>query len=99
MTSDFSCSVRLSIVQQVGDSNIDSGKAIQSRKCNNCIAVAGMLLANAKAYNFSRDFNITAPISTKFNGGYKLPLTNHQPTKNPESALAHSKKVGSLTLW
>jgi beta-glucosidase/6-phospho-beta-glucosidase/beta-galactosidase len=35
-----------------------------------------MLLANAKAYHLARSLNITAPISIKFNGGYKIPLTN-----------------------
>lgn len=35
-----------------------------------------MLLANGKAYQLARSMNITAPISIKFNGGWKLPLTN-----------------------
>ncbi|KAI9734854.1 MAG: hypothetical protein M1834_001933 [Cirrosporium novae-zelandiae] len=40
-----------------------------------------MLLANAKAYKYARSINITAPISIKFNGGYKLPRTNSTQDK------------------
>ncbi|RAH46907.1 glycoside hydrolase family 1 protein [Aspergillus brunneoviolaceus CBS 621.78] len=35
-----------------------------------------MLLAAGKTYHLARSLNITAPISVKNNGGYKLPRTN-----------------------